>query len=188
MKKTGFLAAILLIAFFVSCNKVKQLANISVNIPYSTSLTIPQVEGDPAGLPLPMGGLDLPLPAIAVPTNSAQYLSQYHTSADKIVSVGLKEMDIDINAPEGQTFDFLDNVQLYISTRSLPEVLVASASNIPKGLTVLNLNTVESVNLKDYFIQDTIIFRMAAHVNAIPASGTNLGINSTFHLTANPLD
>ena len=188
MKKIGFLTGIVLTALFISCNKVKQLANINVDIPYTVQVTVPQVDGDPAGLPLPPGGINLPFPAVAMQTNSQQYLAQYHTSASKIVDVALKSMSLDILSPPGQNFDFLDNVQIYISTRTLPEVLVASANNIPNGQTTIDLATVSSVNLKDYFVQDTIIFRMSAHVNAIPASGTELQISSTFHLLANPLD
>jgi len=65
---------------------------------------------------------------------------------------------------------------------------VAWEYNIPKGQTQLNLTTNTSVNLKNYFIQDTIYFRLQAHINAIPATGTQLNIASVFHLLANPLD
>jgi len=176
------------VACFAGCSKIKQLANINVNIPYSAQVTVPAVEGDTAGFPLPPGGVTLAFPSISVATNSQQYIAEYNTSTDKILNVDLQNLALQILAPANQNFNFLDSVEIYLSAPNQPQVLVAYAYNVPKGLTTLNLTTETGVNLKSYFIQDTIVFTMSAHVNAIPASGTQLNIASTFHLLANPLD
>jgi len=188
MKQTGLVAGIVLVAFFTGCNKINQLADINVNIPYNTQVTVPQVDGDTVGFPLPPGGVAVSFPTIAIATNSQQYIAEYNTSTDKILNVDLQSLALQILSPANQNFNFLDSVEIYISTKSLPEMLVAYAYNIPKGQTSLNLTTEANVNLKTYFIQDTIIFRLNTHINAIPASGTQLNIASTFHLLANPLD
>ena len=111
----------------------------------------------------------------------------YSTAANKIISVGLQSLALQIQAPATQNFDFLDSVQVYISAAGQPELLVAYQYSIAKGQTTLNMNPVTDVNLKNYFVQDTIYFRLTTHVNAIPATGTQLNIASSFHVQANLL-
>jgi hypothetical protein len=79
-------------------------------------------------------------------------------------------------------------VQLYISAPLLPQVLVAYDYGIPKGQTTLNFVTVGDLDLKNYFLADTMYLSMRTHINAVPESGTQLNIATTFHMTANPLD
>jgi len=93
-----------------------------------------------------------------------------------------------ILSPATQNFDFLDTVQLYMSAPMLPEVLMAYQYNIPKGSTTLNLTTITEVDMKSYFLADTMYLRMRTYINAVPASGTQLNIATTFHMIANPLD
>ena len=185
MKKIIFLAVAVLIA--TGCNKVKQLANINVDIPYTAQVNVPTVAGDTAGVALPGDGISLPFPIISFATNSQQYLTEYNTSSSKILNVDLQSIALQL-LTANQNFDFLDSIQIYLSANAQPEMLVAWEYNVPKGQTQLNLTTNTSVNLKNYFIQDTIYFRLQAHINAIPATGTQLNIASVFHLLANPLD
>jgi hypothetical protein len=187
MKKLTFLAFIAF-AFIVSgCGKARDLADINVDIPYSNQVNIPEVSGYPAGTVLPGGGLDVPFPGVSFATNSKDYISQYHTSADKIRNVYLKTLAIDMVTPPNGNFDFLDNIQIYISANGQPEMLVASQYNIAKGQSTLTLVTNADVNLKSYFLQDVVNLRIQAHVNALPPSATQLTIKSVFHLVANPL-
>ena len=186
MKKILLGCTLAAIAFNIGCKKVKDLADISVDLPYTQQVTIPPVDGYTFGFPLPAGGAGLPFPRIAVPTNSKAYLEQYHTTSAKVIKVGLKSMVIELTSPPSQNFDFLDTVQLYISAPSQAEVLVAYKYGIPKGQTSLIL-TASDVSLKDYFLQDTMYLRANMHVNAVPAPGAQMNIKSVFNLVANPL-
>ena len=188
MTRRILLPVIALGLFFAGCTKVKNLANINVNIPYQQQFAIPDYPGALGGVTLPPGGGTLPFPAVPVPTNSQYYLTQYHTSAEKIIKVGLKSLSLQILSPANQNFDFLDNVQVYISARTLPEMLLAYSYSVPKGVTTLDLATSTEVNLKDYFIQDTIYLRLSAHINATPLPGTQVNMASVFNLLANPLE
>lgn len=188
MKRMILMAGIALAGLAAGCNKVKQLADINVDIPYSSQVNILASTYDSLGFVLPAGGASLSLPPVPVVTNSQQYISEYKTSTDKILDVDLKSLALQIVSPPNHNFDFLDNVQVYISSNTLPEVLVASQDIVPKGSTTLNLNTQADVNLKSYFVQDTIYFRLETHINAIPPLGTQLNIASVFHLLANPLE
>lgn len=181
------ISAIIAVAFFNSCKKVKSLANINFDVPYNQQISVPS-SGYPYGVPLPSGGVDLPFPAVPVATNSQQYINQYKTSTDKILMVNLKSMSLQVVSPAGQNFDFLDNVKIYISAKSQPEVLVASKTTVPKGQSTLTFDIPSTtVNLKSYFLADTIYFRMQAHINAVPPVGEELQLSSVFHVLANPL-
>jgi len=185
MTRPAILLLIVLLSF--ACRKIKNLANINVDIPYSTQLTIPQVGDNTGGIPVPGRGAALNFPPVAVETNSKQYLAQYHTNEDNIRKVDLKKLSIQIITPPSQDFDFLDTVQLYIAAGNMPEVLVAYQYNIPDNATMLDFITITDINLKDYFLADTIRLRMRGYITAIPATGTQLKISSIFHMLANPL-
>lgn len=171
---------------FAACQKIKNLANINVDIPYSTQVSVPKVDGT-VGVPIP-GGSVIDFPTVGIEPNSKAILAQYHTSQSKIVSVDLKSLSMQVITPPDLNFDFLDTVQIYISANSLPEMMVAYKYGIPKGSNTLDFITVTSVNLKGYFLADTLYLRMRAHINTVPASGAQLSIASKFHLVANPLD
>ncbi len=188
MKQHLILAVLTVAAFFTGCNKVKDLANINVDLPYSTEVTVPEITGYPTGTPLPMGGIDLPSVTVSFATNSKEYMAQYGTAADKVVSVYLKSLALQIQSPPGANFDFLDNVKVFLSAKSQPEVLVASQTSVPKGASTLYLTTNTDANLKNYFVQDTVYLRLAAHINAVPPGGEVLTISSVFHMVANPLN
>lgn len=188
MKKMILIALTGAIGILAGCSKVKQLANISVDIPYTSQVNVPDVPGYTTGVALPAGGIELPSVTVPFATNSQTYLSQYGTAANLVTNVYLKSLSMQIQSPPNQNFDFLDNIQVYMSTKTLPEVLVASQNSIPAGSTTLNLSTNTDVNLKTYFVQDTIYLRLAAHINAVPVAGEELNINSVLHLTANPLN
>ncbi len=186
MKKIVF-CAIAIVVLFAACQKIKNLANINFNIPFSQSVTLPDVQGFPYGATLPGGGLNLPIPPVEVAINAQQIFDQYHASSKNLVEANLANADLQITAPAGQYFDFVDSIQVFISTEGLPEVLMAYLYNVPKGQTKINLIVVPGLNLKDYAVQDSVTLRLNAHVNAIPASGTQMLTEGAFHITANPL-
>ena len=186
MKKIVF-CIIAMAVLFTACQKIKNLANINFNIPFSQSVTVLGIADYPYGVLLPGGGLSLPFPPITVATNAQQIFDQYHASSKNLIEADLNNLDLQITAPAGQYFDFVDSIQVFISTETLPEVLVAYLYNVPKGQNKINLVTVPGLNLKSYAVQDSVTLRLNAHVNAIPASGTNILTEGAFHVVANPL-
>ena len=176
-----------LIAFACSCSSNKNIANISVNLNYTNTEQVPTVTGYPYGTALPTGGMSLAFPTISTPTNSASDMSEYHTSSSNLVSVTLDSLNLQITAPAGQNFNFLDSIELYLAGTGLPEQLLAYNYNVPKGQTTVALTPAPNFNIKNYFLLDTMNILTNMHINAVPLAGTTVNINSTFVMVANPL-
>lgn len=187
MKKLILLSVLAAFSILTACSKLKKLADINVDLTFSQQMQVPIVPGYTEGMPLPMG-ITIPFPAIPVATNSKEFISSHNTAANMIVDVNLKSLTFQITTPATQNFDFMDTVQLYISSKTQPEVLVAYKYGIQKSTQTIEFYTITAVNLKNYFVEDTMYFRISAHVNAIPSSGTNLNLSSVLHVLANPLN
>lgn len=188
MKKIALFVGIALITIALSCTQTKKLVDTNVDLPYSQSVNVPGTSLD-TSVPLPAGGVSLPFPAVGVPTHSKDFLNQYNSATDKVVSVDLKGASIEITAPSGANFDYMDSLQLYMSAVGQGEQLVAYIYGIPKGQSTLDLTVVPNVNMKDYFIQDTMYYRMTTHINAFPPkAGETMTIATILHLIANPLN
>ena len=185
MKKI-ILLAIAAIVLISACQKIKSIANINFNIPFWQTAEVPAIGGYNYGIPLPAGGAGLPFPPVAVATNAGQLFTQYHAGRKNVVDAHVNNIDLQIVAGD-QNFDFLDTIQLFVSTADLPEVLVAYKYNIPKGQKRIDLTIVPGMKLRNYVVEDTVRLRMNAHVNAVPKPGTQVMAEGAFHVTANPL-
>ncbi len=187
MPKTLFFTIIALICVCSGCGKVRQLTNINVDIPYNYQQSVPSIPGDTVTTVLPVGGIPLPFPSVGIATNSQQYIATYGTATNLVLNVYLKSLAIQIQTPPNQNFNFLDYMDVYISSRTQPEVLIASQHAVAKGQSTLNLVPDTTVNLKSYFLEDTIYFRLSAHINAVPPAGEELNMATVLHMLANPL-
>ena len=182
-KRIWILAGLVILA--AGCVKIKNLTNINVNIPYSETINVPS-DWDSVSHPFPPGGVTTDLPSVPVATNSDQYISDNNTASDKIISVTLKSLSITMLAPPDSNLNYIDTVWLYISAKSLPEVLVAQ-KGVPKHVSSVSLDP-QGVNLKNYFLQDTMYVRMKARYNSMPPAGSEIKFSSNFNMLANPLN
>lgn len=169
----------------VSCKKLKDLATINKDIKYNETAEIP--EAIDLLVTIPPGGLSLSMPKIGMATNSAQYLAEYNTSADLVDEVTLKEVKLTIEQPPTQNFDFVDTIEVYLSGTNQPEKLAAYIYGIPKGVNQITLDRAD-LDIKDYFLSDTIYYRVYGHYIDKPTKGTQFNLQSTFRLTARLLD
>jgi hypothetical protein len=184
MKKTFIYACIALA--FASCDKVKQLANINQNLTYTETISIPEL---PGGIDtLPPGGVAAYFPGQGIPTNSQDYLNQFGTTAALITHVKMTKLAAVITQPSGANFDFIDTINVYLSANGLDEKLVAYKHGISKGLTSIDLDCPSDINLKEYFLKDTMYLRFGGHFVGVPKSDSKIDLTSTFNLLANPLN
>lgn len=184
MRKILLVAAMLL-SGCDGCDKVKQLANINKDIEYKETVDLPGLPG--GDTVVPAGGISADLPRYAMATNSAEYLKQYNTSPNLVTHVKLKSLGMTIVAPDAQYFNFLDSVRLFVNAPGLPEQLAAYKYNIAKGMKTVDMD-VADLNLKEYFLKDSMYFRINAHFTGIPDDSTKLEIKSVFNILANPLN
>jgi len=181
MKKLIVAAFALLIV--TSCKKLTDLANIKFVIPYSKTVAVPGLPGNPF---IPPTGLTTSIPTIAVESKSEEYIKKYNTSSELITKVIFTELKLEITEPATQNFDLVDSIWLFVSASGLPEVQSAHYFNVPKGTRTIDMVT-SDVNMKEYFLKDSMYFRLQGHFHNAPDSASVFTISSKFDVTANPL-
>ena len=186
MKKADLVAgALTLVA--VACNKIEDLANISKDFTYTEVVDVPSITGLPSVIDsLPQGGISADAPVMPMETNSAQYISESGSSANLVQHVKLVKFVTTMKEPSGSNFDFMDTIRVYVSAQGLEEKLAAKKYGIPKGQQTLELDC-EDVNLKEYFIKDTMYIRFGGHFTGVPDSNAKIELTPTFNMLANPL-
>jgi len=175
------------LVIIMACSKTKQLTQVEVDIPYTQTLDASKFP-DSATFPFfPPQGITIDFPTLPLNTNSQQYLQQYNTTVNKINSVTLSSVVLQMTAPAGKNLNFLKSVSFYLASDTLPSIRVAHKINIPKGSTTVSLDDT-SADLKPYFLENTIYVHVTATFDSIPPRGTSINTITTFHLSANPLN
>lgn len=173
---TGFT---LLVTFLLlcSCNAIKKLGQFYIN--YNTQAVFPA--NIPVNVPL-----SITSPPIA--TNSSQVFQNNNTNSGLIQSVTLSRLTLTITSPKGQTFSFLQNVGIYISSDSLPEVKIADRQNIPANIGDTLTMNVTNADLQQYIKASHITFRVAGTTDQLTTTNINANVYATFFVQANLLD
>lgn len=188
-KNVAFFVGLTGLIFAIGCTKLKNLTTISVDVPYSNNIQIPKIYDTSNHIVFPAGGVSYALPTISIQPNSQQFIAQNNTTVNDITSVSLKSATLQMTAPSGANFDYLDSINVYLSAKSLPTILFASKTSIAKGQNTLNLDVTADSSLKAYFLSDSLYLQANAHFNNLPpASYSIIQATVTFHVTANPLN
>lgn len=151
MKKVSIIYfLILLIGLFFSCKKIGKLKEFDLS--YSQDITIP------SGNTFFAVPFDIKTPETT--TNTKADYKNEGTSSKLVERVTLTELILHIKSPQSGNFDFLNSIEVYLSSPNNAEVLVASKNNIPEtGLTSLSLD-VNSTDLKNYLQDDSFSLRV----------------------------
>jgi hypothetical protein len=182
MKKLVFVAAASIV--FMSCIKGVDLGSIAHDIEQTNTITMPEM---PGGVDtLPAEGITLYAPTKTVETNVEENMKTYNTSTDKVSSVKLTKFSSKAILPEGAKFDFMDTVNVYLSADGMEEKLIAYHYGVPADPSNVEF-TCPDLEIKDYFLKETMNIRFGGHFIKVPASNTQLELKSTFKLVANPL-
>lgn len=185
--KKYYLVLALGVTGLMSCEKLENLGDISRDFTYSETVDMPEVPQLPAGMDtLPAGGYTGYVPAMAMATNSKQYVGESGSTADLVKHAKMIKISANMLQPGGANFDFMDTVRMYVSAQGLEEKLIGYKYGIPKGTQQLDLD-VDSVNLKEYFLKDTMYVRFGGHFVGVPDSNTRLDLKTTINMLANPI-
>lgn len=172
-----------LLALSACTKKLEDLLEVKFSVPHTKQVNVQGLPGNP---PIPSMGLTTSIPPIGVETKSEEYIKEYNTSSELISEAKLTEMKLEINAPASQDFDMVDSLWLFVSATGLPEVQAAYYFDIPKGVRTLDMTTSDQ-NLKDYFLRDSMYFRLQGHFYEAPDSATVFTITTKFDAVAKPL-
>ena len=172
---TGFLALILILTLF-SCKAIKKLGQFYIN--YNTEAVFP------ANIPV---NIPATIYSPSIPTNSEQVFKTNSTNKDLIQSIKLDQMSLKITSPSGQNFSFLQNISIYISTDSLPEVLVASKQTIPADIGDSLALDVNPVELQSYIKAPAIKMRISGTTDKLVLQEIHVTVNTRFFVQANLL-
>ena len=176
MKRVTGLFLILLCIGLFSCNAIKKLGQFYIN--YNTQAVFP------ANIPINVP-LTISTPSIA--TNSSQVFQNNNTRSDLVQSVKLSQLTLNITSPQGQTFSFLQNVSIYISSDSLPEVEIASKQNIPANVGDTLILDVTNVELQNYIKASEIKLRIAGTTDQLITTNIYANVQARFFVQANLL-
>jgi hypothetical protein len=168
---------------FSNCQKTKDNLYVNTDTTYNQEFVLPQV--DPAN-PIPPEGIWVYYPKMAVATNSQALMEQYDTHASDISDVNPIIAALYTVSPYGMCFDYVDSIQLYVSTKQHGEVLAADKYGVQKNIRKIDLNPNNAANLKNYFLSDTMYYRIRAHVVSQPCKDL-LRLTSTYQIFASPI-
>jgi len=175
MKRTLFLAPLAILLLLVGCKKIDKLLTFYVDDTQNVRI--------PANFPLGSLGVLGPL---SVPTRSDETFRNNNTSADKVKDVSLHKLSLTITDPSGQNFDFLQKIELFISTDANDQIRLAYADQVPRGVTSFEL-TSTNAKLDKYLKAPTYTLTTKAQLAQPISRDVTVKTESRFKVTADPL-
>ena len=172
MKKIALVFA----AFLISqCKQVDDL--LTFTIANQVGITVPA--SSPLNLPFELATPD-------VTTNSSQTFANNNTEASLVKDVKLQQLKLTIETPSGKTFSFLKSIEIYISTTSSNEILLASLKEIPTSATSIELTPTQQkldvyAKASSYKLRTSIVTRESL------TQSVDMKADLKFKVTAAPL-
>jgi len=170
------LATIVLLAFVgVSCETINDLLTFYIN--HDETITIPSN--------FPVGQV-VPLTPITVTSNSEETFKNNKTRAELVKDVTLDKLTLTITDPQGGDFDFLESIELYISSDNKPDVKLAGLDAVPQNATQIELQSTNA-ELDEYIKSDSYTIRTKAVLAKPVSSDVTIKADMRFKATADPL-
>lgn len=134
-------------------------SGIGINIPYS--LNIPNIA-----------------------TNSESEFEVNDTRKDKVEHITLRELTLEITSPSGQEFDFLKDIELFISADGLDEVMLANVYNMDNSVgNTISLTCLDS-DFQEYIKSDKLSLRVRTVSDELNLFDVQIKINASFLVDA----
>lgn len=163
-----------LVLGFEACKKLKKYTEFDIN--NSSSFTIPASNYF----------INVPF-EINTPETTTNIQEKIDTegSASKLVDqVTLTQMNLAINTPANGNFNFLNSVEIYLSSASQPEILAAWKYEISENNSkILDLVT-GNTNLKEYIKDSGLTLRVKIVTDKLVPYNLDVTANETFHVKA----
>ena len=166
---------VVLLAILISLSACKELDELTqFTMDFNNKVTIPAntVINTPISISVP-----------DISTNSASTFSGNNTNAGAIEEIKLQQMQLSIVSPAGSNFNFFKSVEVFMQAEGLPEVAVASETNVADGLTLLGLNTSDA-NLKEYITKDKFSIRFSTTTDEAITQDHEINVKTVFFIDA----
>ncbi len=119
-----------------------------------------------------------------ITTNAEAEFESNNTNKERIESIFLKDLKMKITSPSGETFSFLNSVEIYISSTNHAEVKVAYKDNIPANVgSELSCDLVE-VDLQNYVKDDKFKIRVQTVTDETIPQDVHVDVYSNFFVDA----
>ena len=166
------IAAVLLTA--TGCKAIDKLTKFDVD--YNSSLVY-TASGLPINLPVTINSPD-------VTTNAEEEFAINDTRKDLIESIKLTQATLTITSPQGETFSFLKDIDVYLVADGLPEVLIAHKNSIPNTVGAQIDLDLENVELKEYIKKDAFRLKVTSTTDEAIVSDVNVDVYTKFFVDA----
>ncbi|WP_242921313.1 hypothetical protein [Pontibacter liquoris] len=175
MKKLLLPLLLLLVVAGTSCDKIEDLLTFYIN--HDESIKIESS--------FPVGAL-VPLTPVTVTTNSNEEFKNNKTRAELVKNVTLSKLALTVTDPQGENFNFLKSIEIYISSDAKGETKIAYLNEVPQNATSLEL-TSTNAKLDEYLKSDTYTIRTKAALAKPVSSDITIKAAMRFKVTADPL-
>ena len=178
MKTILVYLAFLLGICFTACDKVDRLLTFYIEDEQTIEIPSQFTNG------FPLGQL-IPLSPVAVNTNSEAEFENNDTRADLVKDVSLDELKLTLADPN-QNFDFLKDIEIFISNDNNEELRIAFYNDIPLGQNAIVLNSTNA-KLDKYIREPAYKIITKARLRKAIANDIAIKANMRFKVTADPL-
>ena len=145
------------------------------DVEYETSFTIQ----NGTGISVPVSFL-----TPDIESNSEAEFEVNDTRKDKIQHITLTTLSLEITSPIGQEFDFLEDIELFISADGVDEILLAYVYNMENSVgNFINLTCSQS-DFQEFIKQDKFTLRVRTVSDEYNLNDVEIKIKSTFNVDA----
>lgn len=131
-------------------------------------------------------GVSVPFTVLTpdIESNSESEFEVNDTRKDKIEEIRLTKMRLEITSPPGMEFDFLKDIELFISADGLDEILLAYIYDMDNSVgSSINVTCSES-DFQEYIKKDKFKLRVRTVSDEYNLSDVEIKIFSTFNVDA----
>ena len=175
MKKALLLVPLALLLVFTGCKKIQELLTFYIdnteNIRIPASPLLPSL---------------VALTPLTVTTRSEDTFKNNNTRADLVKDVTLNKLNLTITDPSGQNFDFLQRIEIYISTNANDQIRLAYLDQVPRGVSSIDLVS-SNAKLDAYLKASSYTLTTKVQTNQALSREVTIRSNSQFKVTAAPL-
>ncbi|MCR9171029.1 MAG: hypothetical protein NXI10_00940 [bacterium] len=119
-----------------------------------------------------------------IETNSEFEFESNNTRADKVERINLTTLRLDITSPNGETFSFLNSVDIYISSPNHAEKKVAFKESIPANVgSQLTCDLVDA-ELQDFIKDDSFTLRLVTVTDETIPQDVTIDVYTRFRVKA----